>query len=436
MRARVTVVAALAVAAGLAVAAVLLVLSLEAGLRGGLDDAAQARAAVALAAAVRGDLTAAVASSSGDSGQVQVLAPDGRVLAASPVLADRGPLAPPLPDTAQRRSDGTIDERDVRLFTQSRDGLTVVVGTPLSDLQESVAALVRRLLVGGPVLLGLICAAIWLLVGYPLHTVERLRGQVAELSAAGLDRRVELPVARDEVRALAVTMNELLGRLQRSAQAQRRFVADAAHELRSPVAALRTRLEVNVRGADLQTWVRTAPVMVSDTERLARLVDDLLALSRLDESLQPRSPVLVDLDEVVRAEVDRVRGTTTMVLDTRGVGAGLVRGDEDLLGRVVANLLANAVRHAVSRVRVAVTTSDRQVELTVADDGPGIPVEERERVFERFRRLDAARARDGGGSGLGLAIVRDAVRAHGGTVTVQDAGPGALLTIWLPGAEH
>jgi signal transduction histidine kinase len=306
-----------------------------------------------------------------------------------------------------------------------------VVVSPLADVQESSAQLVRRLLAGGPVLLALICAAVWVLVGYTLRTVERLREQVAQLSVTGLADRVKLPIARDEVRQLAVTMNDLLERLQGAAMAQRRFVADAAHELRTPLAALRTRLEVGERAGDPAGWDRAVPVLIRDAERLGQLIDDLLALARLDESPRLAQPVPVDLDDIVFAEVARLRGGAVR-LDTRDVSPTLLYGDPDLLRRIVGNLLSNAVRHAEHRVRVSVSTSDGQVELVVADDGPGIPVAERERVFQRFHRLDAARARDGGGSGLGLAIVRDAARAHRGTVTIQDDRPGAVLTVWLP----
>ncbi len=433
LRVRVTLVAALAIATGLFVAAVLLVLSLRAGLVNGLDDAAQARAAAAAAALARGDVPAAV-STVGEDSLVQVLSADGTVLAGSPGLVAGQPLvAGPVAAGLRQQPDTSIAERDARMLTLATpDGRTVVVVSPLTDVQESTTQLVRRVLLGGPVLLALICAAVWLLVGYTLRTVGRLREQVAELSVTGLDRRVEVPVARDEVRQLALTMNDLLDRLHRAAVAQRRFVADAAHELRSPVAALRARLEVSERGADLDRWQRDAPVMVGDTERLGGLVDDLLALARLDESARLRRVVPVDLDEIVFAEVARLRTGAGVVLDTRNVSAALLDGDPDLLSRVVGNLLSNAIRHAEHRVRMTVSTSDGQVELTVADDGPGVPVAERERVFERFHRLDAARARDGGGSGLGLAIVREAVAAHQGTVTIGDERPGALVTVWLP----
>lgn len=433
LRLRVTLVAVLAVAVGLTAAATLLVLSLRAGLVSGLDDAAGARAAEAAGALGRDDLSAAVSTVGVDS-LVQVLDPDGTVLAGSPGLDGSRPLvAWPVAAGAHRQPDVSIAERDARVLSlTAAGGRVVVVVSPLADVQESTTQLVYRLLVGGPVLLALICAAVWVLVGYALRTVERLREQVAQLSAVGLDRRVELPAARDEVRQLAVTMNDLLDRRQGAAAAQRRFVADAAHELRSPLAALHTRLEVSERAGDPDGWRRAAPVLVRDAERLGQLIDDLLALARLDESPRLPHPVPVDLDEIVFTEVARVRAAGGVVLDTRNVSAALLRGDPDLLRRVVGNLLGNAVRHADHRVRVSVSTSDGQVELVVADDGPGIPVAERERVFQRFHRLDAARARDGGGSGLGLAIVRDAVRAHGGTVTIHDDRPGAVVTVWLP----
>lgn len=433
LRLRVTVVATAAIAAGSVAAVLLLVLSLRSGLVTGLDDEAHARAAEAVVALQRGDLAGAVSTAGGDS-QVQVLGPDGRVVAASPGLQGRPPLVARGAQAGRHQQpDGHVGERDVRVLSVTTDGgRVVVVASSLEEVEQSLAQLARRVLVGGPVLLALIGAAVWLLVGYTLGTVERLREQVAQLSVTGLEGRVELPEARDEVRQLAVTMNDLLARMHRASLAQRRFVADAAHELRSPLAALRARVEVSERSADLERWQRAAPVLVSDAQRLADLVDGLLALARLDESPQLLQCVPVDLDEVVFAEVARLRPTTVAVLDTRRVGAALVHGDPDLLHRIVGNLLSNAVRHAAHRVDVAVHTEGAQVELTVADDGPGIPADERERVFERFQRLDGARDRDAGGSGLGLAIVRDAVRAHRGAVTLEDARPGVRATVRLP----
>ncbi len=327
----------------------------------------------------------------------------------------------------------------VRLFAAPAgpdDRFTVAVQSPLDEVDETIRRLVAALAVGMPVLLGLLALTTYALVRFTLRTVERLRAQVAEVSGSDLHRRVDVPPARDEVRSLALTMNEVLTRLEDAAVAQRRFVADAAHELRSPLAALRAQLEVHQRSGDPSRWAASAPRMLADTERLGRLVDDLLALARLDESPRPRRREPVDLDEVVFEQVRQLRQTDTVPIRTGAVSAGLVDGDPALLTRVVRNLLDNAARHAATAVDVSLSSVDGQVELAVADDGPGIPAADRLRVFRRFERLDAARARDRGGSGLGLAIVHDAVAVHGGTVEVQDNMPGARMTVWLPAGEH
>ena len=299
----------------------------------------------------RGDTAQAVRSTGGDSSLVQVSAPTGRSRPAASRCSVSGPSYGSRCRQRPAARRGEHREEDYRAYATAvtagpAQGGAVVVVAPTADVEEAMVQLALRVLLGGPVLLALICAAVWVLVGYALHTVERLRGQVAELSVAGLDRRVDVPVAHDEVRQLALTMNGLLDRLQRSAHAQRRFVADAAHELRTPLAALRARLEVDGRADDLDRWRQAVRPCSQDAERLSALVDDLLALARLDESPRLRRPVPVDLDEIVFAEVARLRGTTAVDPGHPRVSAGLVHGDPDLLTRVVRNLLGNAVRHA------------------------------------------------------------------------------------------
>jgi signal transduction histidine kinase len=436
LRLRVTLVAALVTAAGLIAVSILLVLSLRSGLIGGLDDAAQSRA-TQVAAAVRGGQALGAGSVPDDSTAVQVVDVRGKVVQSSPGLVGRAPLVhPPVPAGFHQADNARIAGSDYRVLTLSEGGLTIVLASSLKDVEESTARLTTSLALGVPLLLALISGAVWLLLGYTLRTIERLRRQVAQLTATGLDQRLGIPPARDEVRRLAETMNDLLDRLERALHAQRRFVADAAHELRSPIAALRARLEVTAAAADPEGWQFHAASMINDADRLTRLVDDLLALARLDESPGPRHARAVDLDDIVFAEVARRRaaGTASGIVSivTAEVSAGLVEGDPELLRRVVRNLLDNAVRHAHSQVRVGVSTSDGRVELVVLDDGPGIPGQLRSRVFERFLRLDDARGRDDGGSGLGLAIVREAVLAHGGSVTVEDARPGARFVVWFP----
>ncbi|HZM30869.1 MAG TPA: HAMP domain-containing sensor histidine kinase, partial [Acidimicrobiales bacterium] len=273
----------------------------------------------------------------------------------------------------------------------------------------------------------------WQVVGRALRPVESIRAQVAEIGGSGrIDRRIPEPAGHDEVWRLARTMNEMLERLQAAAGRQRRFVADASHELRSPLASLRTQLEV---GRDYaHRGDGGVDDQLAEVERMERLVGDLLLLAKADERrLVVRSRPL-DLRAVVLDEAERARAQARVRLDTAAVTPATVHGDPEGLARVVRNLLENATRYARERVELTLAEHDGRVELSVADDGPGIPAEARERVFERFARLDEGRARDAGGTGLGLAIVREVVRAHGGSVTVG-GDAGARFVVALPPAS-
>jgi signal transduction histidine kinase len=268
----------------------------------------------------------------------------------------------------------------------------------------------------------------YLAAGRALRPVEAIRARVAA-THGDLSVRVPVPPAHDEVGRLAETMNAMLGRLQAAQAVQRRFVADASHELRSPLATIATGLELLAQDSH-GTSPATVAALRGETERLGRLVDALLLLARADESgLRPRRED-VDLDEVVEAERGRPAGRIVPRIDTVPVR---VVGDRGQLARVVRNLVDNACRHARSTVVVTVGRDARQALLEVADDGPGVPPPQRARVFERFVRLDDARARVDGGAGLGLAIVAEVVAAHGGTVEVVE-GPlgGALFQVRLP----
>jgi signal transduction histidine kinase len=264
-------------------------------------------------------------------------------------------------------------------------------------------------------------------VAAALGPVEALRTGAERITGEGGTDRLPVPDGRDEIHRLAVTLNGMLDRLAAARARQRAFVADAAHELRSPLANMRTELEVAQRLGDPPG---TADLL-ADVERLTRLVDDLLLLARADDApgLVSREPV--DMAELVRDVAGRYAGTRVPVTVADGE-ARWVEGDPRALRHVVVNLVDNAVRHAASRVTVTVGGTAAGVELTVRDDGPGIPAGDRERVFERFTRLDDARARDAGGAGLGLAIVRELVRRHDGTVTLTDARPGVRASVHLP----
>jgi signal transduction histidine kinase len=237
-----------------------------------------------------------------------------------------------------------------------------------------------------------------------------------------LARRVPVPDTHDEVARLARTTNETLAALEASVERQRRFVADASHELRSPIASLRTQLEVGAAHPELLD----VDGAVEDTVRLQRLAADLLLLARLDAGERP-ADAHFDLAELIREQAEGRPGLTVEA------DAVEVAGSRTQLGRLVANLLDNAQRHARSAVTVSVRREGGRAIVQVADDGDGVPADDRERVFERFVRLDAARSRDDGGAGLGLAIARDVAVRHGGTLTVGEAATGgALFELRLP----
>jgi signal transduction histidine kinase len=318
--------------------------------------------------------------------------------------------------------------------------VTVLVAASLAQEQRSLTSLAAGLAVSLPGLAVLIGAITWLFTGYTLRPVETLRREVERISGSDLQRRVDLPPSRDEIHRLAATLNAMLDRLETASSAQRRFVADAAHELRSPLAAAMAEAENGLRAADPDIWRQLGPVILADLGRLSTLMDDLLALARLDDPAHQSNHRLLDLDDIVLAEITRARQTTGHVIDAAAVSAAQVIADPGAMTRIVRNLLENADRHAHNRLAVALGNNNGSVELIVADDGPGIPPEHRDRVFTRFTRLDDARDRAGGGAGLGLAIVRELVAAHGGRVRVYDPPPtdrgatypGAWMHVQLP----
>ncbi|MDT0380803.1 HAMP domain-containing sensor histidine kinase [Streptomyces sp. DSM 42041] len=319
------------------------------------------------------------------------------------------------------------DFQVVAVHAVTRDGtpVSVYAGASLAGQEEAVSSVTRAMLVGLPVVLAVVGAVTWLVVRRALRPVEGIRRGMADITAStDLSRRVPEPDARDEVAALARTTNETLGALESAVERQRRFVADASHELRSPIASLRTQLEVGAHHPDLLDLDGA----VQDTVRLQSLAADLLLLARLDAGEQPGTG-RVDLAEVVRDELRQRVARVPVRLDVPEGADTTATGSRTQLGRVVGNLLDNAQRHASAGVRVSV----RPGVVEVADDGSGVPSGERERIFARFVRLDDARSRDDGGAGLGLAIARDVAERHGGTLTVTDApGGGALFTLRLP----
>ncbi|MEU2242638.1 HAMP domain-containing sensor histidine kinase [Streptomyces sp. NPDC018338] len=464
VRAKATLGATLVVAVALLAAGVAVLLALRSNLGGQADaeaDAAARRVASQIAA---GTPYAELELPDAEDHPVQVVDRDGRVLAVSEDLeAISGTGVPgvtPAPSPGTDRDDdddaddpeagsvgattwhgegrATVDgEAATYRFSQveatdPRDETVLVyAGASLAGRQSTVGTAAVVMLAGLPLLLGVVAGVTWLVTRRALRPVEDIRREMAAITAsADLSRRVPEPVSRDEIARLARTTNETLAALESSVERQRRFVADASHELRSPIASLRTQLEVAAAHPDLLDL----PGAVEDTVRLQHLAADLLLLARLDAGERPGDG-RVDLGELLAGEAARRTGDRIGVRAEADPGA-VVAGSRQQLARVIGNLLDNAQRHADARITASVRVTADGVLLCVDDDGPGVPEAERDRVFERFVRLDDARSRDDGGAGLGLAIARDVARRHGGDLTAGQApGGGARFTLRLPPAE-
>jgi signal transduction histidine kinase len=303
-----------------------------------------------------------------------------------------------------------------------------VVFPSLSQVRASVRGFGSVVAFAVPGLVLMLAVLVWVIVGRVLRPVEAIRSRVAEIGGSELDRRVPEPGTDDEIGHLAETMNSMLDRLERSAQRQQRFVSDASHELRSPLASIRTQLEVALAHPDSSEWTGVAEGVLAESLRMERLADDLLLLARADESGIHRGVDAVDVDDLVASEAERL---AAVVVGT--AAAGTIAGDEHDLRRVVRNLLDNAVRHAATRVTIDAVRQDDTVVITVDDDGSGVPEEQRAEVFQRFARLEEARDRDAGGAGLGLAVVQGVVVAYGGAVTISEApAGGARFVVTIP----
>lgn len=441
VRSRTTLIATALVALALVLGAVVLVRVLDRSLSQAADQRARDRLTEIVADAREGQLRA-VTDGIGDDSLAQVVSADGGVLAASRNIVGRPAITDPLPpDTTVRvhtmrnlpDDQETEDYRiwSVRTSTPTGD-VAVYVGPSLEPAQQAVGRLERSLAFGLPLLVALLALTIWVMVGRALAPVESVRRGVAALDERSPHRRVEVPGTRDEVARLAVTMNELLARLDAADARQREFVSNASHDLKSPLTVFRTELEVALAQPDRADWPATARLLLEEGARMESLVDDLTYLARSEEGAEPEAPMTpVDLDEVVAEELVRLRSTAQVEVDAR-LGAAPVNGNRLQLARLVRNLLANAGRHATAQVRVDLEERDGAVRLAVSDDGPGIGEGDREVVFDRFVRLDPARDRRADGTGLGLAIVRSIAAAHGGTVTLDGPAPTSTFVVRLP----
>lgn len=463
IRARVTAGATLFVAVVLVVAAVIAVLVLSRVLTASAADSLD-RDLESVGSQVGESPQRAAEIVAGIDDDLLVRWQAGGTSGASPVVNDEDATA--LPGAGEESEDArddqdahrvTVDGEPYLVAVEGTDAGTLTVARPLESVAEAVTATTVLLLIAVPLVVLFVGGVVWAVTGRALRPVERLRRQVDSIGAEDLSCRVD--AGDDELGALAATMNRMLTRLERAQSVQRRFVSDASHELRSPLATMRQYAELAVTHPDAVPSAELGEVVRDEGERMQDLVEGLLLLARLDEDQRPPMRP-VDLDDLVLRDAARFRQAgrggngdgrrdvaAGVRVDTVGVGAGRVLGNDRLLARVVRNLVDNAVRHADSVVVLRVATvstgavgrgqeAGDRVLFTVADDGAGVPPEDRERIFDRFTRLDEGRARDAGGSGLGLAIVREVVEAHGGTVTVgENTGQGAVFTVSLPAAE-
>ncbi|MEV0351349.1 HAMP domain-containing sensor histidine kinase [Nonomuraea sp. NPDC050680] len=440
VRLRATAAATLVVAVALGLAAVVLVLALRGSLQSSAGAEAARKAVAAAPYAQTVDLTAVLSQPA----TVQTPASER-----ARTTSDASAAAPTVGGRARLADDfvaGSVVQPALALRVADPDVLLTTVGTPaatnwaqgsdfavarmpvstakgsamilarasLDGADQALATLNGALLPGVPALLLVVAGMTWFSVGRTLAPVAAIRAKVADITARDLHQRVPVPSSGDEIAALATTVNGTLDRLETAVETHKRFVADAAHELRSPIATLRARLEL-AEPSEL-----TAEAL-ADVERLQSLAADLLLLAKLDAG-EPLRTGDLDLGQVAAEESLRIKRRPELRMELDVEPDVVFQGSRAHLARLVTNLVDNAVRHAAAVVRVRVRQEDGQAVLQVLDDGPGIPVEQREAVFDRFTRLDEARARDVGGAGLGLPIARDIALLHGGTLLAEEGG--------------
>jgi signal transduction histidine kinase len=443
VRLRSALAAALVVAVASVLAGAVLLVTARAILLDNVTGAATDRAgqiATALAAGDSEAITSVVRPAAPERTVIQVLDASGMVIAASdavtgaPAMSGLRPAAGRQARQDRRLSIGQGSPfRIVASGVATPDGpRTVLVAESLDLVDDGTEAIVAALLIGLPLLALTVAVATFFFVGRTLQPVEAMRRQAATITTRNLHARLPVPAADDEIAALACTMNTMLDRIEAATTAQRRFVADASHELRSPLATIHANADLLAAAGLPESPARSVTRISGESRRMARLVDDLLLLARIDDHVAAARPVDVDLDDLVYAARERIAVERPDLTVTGKVEPLRITGDPDQLHRVLRNLTDNAIRHARTAVTVSLTSRAGQAEILVGNDGPAIPVADRERVFDRFVRMDDSRARDRGGSGLGLSIARDIVAAHGGTLTIADVPAGAVMRILIP----
>jgi signal transduction histidine kinase len=439
--ARSATVAAIAVLVAFALAGAILDVVLYRFMLAGVDDATANRVrsiVSALQTESPDDLEPTLLTTNQRVIAIQVIGPTGAVV-------KRVGTAPGMPMVAASHfgstllrgiSDDAVTDDDMRASGQKVDTThgeyTVIVGGGSEAVEATARTVALLLACGAPVIVGVAAAASYRLVRRSLQSVDAIRSRVAEISASDLTERVPVPGSRDEISALAVTMNEMLARIEAGHRAQQRFVGDASHELRSPLTTIISGLEAAEHHPELLDMEFASNILLPEAHRMRTLIDDLLLLARADEHRLVIRTEEISVDEVADAEVARALPDASCEIHTV-INPVRIVGDSAAISRVIRNLLDNAVRHATSRVEVCVGARDQQAIIVISDDGPGIASADRTRVFERFVRLDSDRSRSSGGAGLGLAIVAEVVAAHGGTVAIEGSpGRGTTVLVSLP----
>ena len=448
IRIRLTVAFSLAVSVVLASTGLLVYLRLQAELDRGARSALETRAADVAALVRRADPPfpgpgASVLQGSSES-SAQILAASGTVLEATPSLAGTSVLSASELRRATSRAL-SIDravlprvEEQLRLLARPIRArgrlLVVVVGTSLEDRDDALAGLRSQLLLGLPAALLLTTLGGYLLSGAALRPVTALRRSAEGITRSGPGVRLPLPTARDEIADLAATLNEMLARIDSSAQRERQFVADASHELRSPLALLKSELELALKAqrtsAEQVDALRSAAIEV---DGLAQLSDDLLLIARADQGALPvrRSPAAArDLLTAVARRYSQRADNGGRAIEVDASEDLMLEIDAPRITQALSNLVENALRHGAGAITLRATTTTLGSELVVTDQGSGMPRGFANRAFERFSRADAART--GPGAGLGLAIVDLIARSHDGTAVIRQDPGGFSVGILLP----
>ena len=445
VRARSTISAIVVVLIALTIGSVGVVVLLQISLTDSVTQSVTQRAQDIYAGISLDDLDTALASAEsilGDSTIIQVLDENGQVILSSPDVAGEPAIVPVSEVGAtlkiQHLSLPFVDDGQIYVVAsikkQSEKGdLIVVTGQSLDSVSQEINTVVILILAASPLVLGAVGAVNWLSVGKSLKNVDQIRNRVEAISAVDLGDRVPVPLAKDEIQKLALTMNHMLDRIEYSMRIQRQFVADASHELRSPLASMRASIDVSQRVHEEST-PDLNHVLSQEVDRMTHLVDDLLLLAKTDEGLSGHHVGDVDVDDLLLLEANRLRSMGSLEIKVDVVPAR-IRADSHLVSRAIRNMVDNANRFARTTIRLSVIASGPQVRITVEDDGSGIPVSERTRVLERFVRLDEHRARSDGGSGLGLAIVNEIAQKYRGHVLIGDSElGGAHVTLVLEGS--